>query len=240
MTALDYTRFEALTFDCYGTLIDWEAGIVAGLRPALARRGIEASDDELLEVFAGYRVGRRSRAVRALPGHPRPLPARGRRPLRVRGGRARGRRVLGFGRRLAGLPGLRRRPLDPPRAVPARRDHQLRRRPVRPLGGPAPDDVRLGRDRAVGRRLQARRTAASRLAFERIGLPRTASCTSPRACSTTTCRPGALGSRRSGSIVATTGPGSARRRRPRRPRTPPSRTWPRSRRPRSRASADRA
>ena len=54
MTALDYARFEALTFDCYGTLIDWEAGIVAGLRPAVARRGIEASDDELLEVFAGF------------------------------------------------------------------------------------------------------------------------------------------------------------------------------------------
>jgi len=54
VTALDYTRFDALTFDCYGTLIDWEAGIVAGLRPALARRAIETSDDELLEVFAGF------------------------------------------------------------------------------------------------------------------------------------------------------------------------------------------
>ena len=36
MTDLDYGRFEALTFDCYGTLIDWEAGILGGLRP---RRG---------------------------------------------------------------------------------------------------------------------------------------------------------------------------------------------------------
>jgi 2-haloacid dehalogenase len=25
------TDFKALTFDCYGTLIDWESGIVAGL-----------------------------------------------------------------------------------------------------------------------------------------------------------------------------------------------------------------
>jgi len=49
---LDYGRFEALTFDCYGTLIDWEAGILAGLRPALAARGVNASDDELLEVFS--------------------------------------------------------------------------------------------------------------------------------------------------------------------------------------------
>src|SRR6478735_7804599 len=54
VTALDYTRFEALTFDCYGTLIDWEAGILAGLRRAVARRGIDASDDELLESYARY------------------------------------------------------------------------------------------------------------------------------------------------------------------------------------------
>jgi 2-haloacid dehalogenase len=49
---LDYGRFEALTFDCYGTLIDWEAGILAGLRTALAASGVTASDDELLEVFS--------------------------------------------------------------------------------------------------------------------------------------------------------------------------------------------
>jgi 2-haloacid dehalogenase len=49
---LDYGRFEALTFDCYGTLIDWEAGILAGLRPALSASGVNPSDDELLEVFS--------------------------------------------------------------------------------------------------------------------------------------------------------------------------------------------
>lgn len=54
VTDLDYGLFDALTFDCYGTLIDWEAGILAGVRPVLARRGIEPSDDELLEAFAGF------------------------------------------------------------------------------------------------------------------------------------------------------------------------------------------
>ncbi len=49
---LDYDRFDALTFDCYGTLIDWEAGILAGIRPALRRRGLELSDDEALEAYA--------------------------------------------------------------------------------------------------------------------------------------------------------------------------------------------
>jgi 2-haloacid dehalogenase len=52
MTALDYGAFEALTFDCYGTLIDWEAGILAGLRPMLAKRGIDRPDEELLEAYA--------------------------------------------------------------------------------------------------------------------------------------------------------------------------------------------
>lgn len=46
--ALDYGRFEALTFDCYGTLIDWETGILAALRASLAVHGLEPSDDELL------------------------------------------------------------------------------------------------------------------------------------------------------------------------------------------------
>ena len=49
---LDYGRFEALTFDCYGTLIDWESGILSGLRPILAANGMDPSDDEILEVYA--------------------------------------------------------------------------------------------------------------------------------------------------------------------------------------------
>ncbi len=49
---LDYERFEAMTFDCYGTLIDWETGILAGLRPVLAAHGIAPPDDELLQVYA--------------------------------------------------------------------------------------------------------------------------------------------------------------------------------------------
>ncbi len=54
MVDLDFGRFDALTFDCYGTLIDWEAGIATGLRAVLAPRGVAASDDELLEAFARH------------------------------------------------------------------------------------------------------------------------------------------------------------------------------------------
>jgi 2-haloacid dehalogenase len=52
VTDLDYGRFEALTFDCYGTLIDWETGIAAALRQVLGAAGTQAPDDELLRAFA--------------------------------------------------------------------------------------------------------------------------------------------------------------------------------------------
>ena len=44
--------FTTLTFDCYGTLIDWEGGIVAAVRPWLAAKGVRKPDDEILEAFA--------------------------------------------------------------------------------------------------------------------------------------------------------------------------------------------
>ncbi len=50
---LDFRRFSVLTFDCYGTLIDWESGILAALKPVLVahdRRTL--SDDEILGMFA--------------------------------------------------------------------------------------------------------------------------------------------------------------------------------------------
>lgn len=49
---LPFEHFEVVTFDCYGTLIDWESGILEAVRPILARSGIEAGDDLLLESYA--------------------------------------------------------------------------------------------------------------------------------------------------------------------------------------------
>lgn len=49
--ALDFNNFDILTFDCYGTLIDWEGGILAALRPLLERHGAARSDDAILELF---------------------------------------------------------------------------------------------------------------------------------------------------------------------------------------------
>src|SRR3954463_12673028 len=53
--ALDFKRFEVLTFDCYGTLIDWETGILGALRPLVsahpAKDGTRISDAELLAIY---------------------------------------------------------------------------------------------------------------------------------------------------------------------------------------------
>jgi 2-haloalkanoic acid dehalogenase type II len=46
--------FGVLTFDCYGTLIDWESGLLAALAPWRRREKIEASDREVLEAFAVF------------------------------------------------------------------------------------------------------------------------------------------------------------------------------------------
>ena len=51
-TDLDLTRFRALSFDCYGTLIDWEAGLLAVLKPWAREQGVEASDEALLLAYA--------------------------------------------------------------------------------------------------------------------------------------------------------------------------------------------
>ena len=51
---LDFDAFDVLTFDCYGTLIDWEAGILAALRAPMAAHAITAGDDQLLEAFARH------------------------------------------------------------------------------------------------------------------------------------------------------------------------------------------
>ena len=50
MSPIDFRSFDALTFDCYGTLIDWETGLLAALRPFAP----DAGDDVLLEAFARH------------------------------------------------------------------------------------------------------------------------------------------------------------------------------------------
>lgn len=48
------TDFNTLTFDCYGTLIDWESGIHTALQPLVARTGKPPSRDAALETFGRH------------------------------------------------------------------------------------------------------------------------------------------------------------------------------------------
>lgn len=50
---VDLDAFDVLTFDCYGTLIDWETGLLAALRDALPGAA-DVGDDRLLELYAGH------------------------------------------------------------------------------------------------------------------------------------------------------------------------------------------
>ncbi len=49
---IDFSKFEAITFDCYGTLIDWERGLLAALRPFAQRCANPPSDDAILSDYA--------------------------------------------------------------------------------------------------------------------------------------------------------------------------------------------
>jgi 2-haloacid dehalogenase len=46
--------FKALTFDCYGTLIDWETGIYAALQPLLKKGGVTLKRDDVLAAFGRH------------------------------------------------------------------------------------------------------------------------------------------------------------------------------------------
>lgn len=60
------TDFEALSFDCYGTLIDWEAGIAAELGRWARRRGLDLNDEALLATYS-------TQEARAEKDHPSDL-----------------------------------------------------------------------------------------------------------------------------------------------------------------------
>ena len=50
--SFDLTAYDALSFDCYGTLIDWEAGIAAALGPWARRHDPAVTDEQVLVAYA--------------------------------------------------------------------------------------------------------------------------------------------------------------------------------------------
>jgi 2-haloacid dehalogenase len=48
---MGFESIQLITFDCYGTLIDWETGMLSAMRPLFARNGRSISDVQLLEHY---------------------------------------------------------------------------------------------------------------------------------------------------------------------------------------------
>ena len=51
---IDFSRFEILTFDCYGTLINWEAGLLPALQRILLAHGKMIDDSALLKLYGDF------------------------------------------------------------------------------------------------------------------------------------------------------------------------------------------
>jgi 2-haloacid dehalogenase len=49
---LNFDAYQVLTFDCYGTLIDWEHGLLEALRPVLLAHDLHLLDAEILALYA--------------------------------------------------------------------------------------------------------------------------------------------------------------------------------------------
>lgn len=58
--------FKAFTFDCYGTLIDWESGLYRALQPLLAAAGSTAPAGEVLAQFATHEVAQQTQSPQML------------------------------------------------------------------------------------------------------------------------------------------------------------------------------
>jgi 2-haloacid dehalogenase len=61
---IDFARTQVLTFDCYGTLIDWEAGILSAIRPVFRAHSVEVSDGSVLELYGSLESSAESGAYR--------------------------------------------------------------------------------------------------------------------------------------------------------------------------------
>lgn len=59
---LDFDSFDVISFDCYGTLIDWESGILNSIGPLLRLHGIAASEEEILSVYSRLERASQSKA----------------------------------------------------------------------------------------------------------------------------------------------------------------------------------
>ena len=59
---LDFAQFDYLSFDCYGTLIDWESGILGYLGPLLRNKDVSVTNDEILDLYSEFEPRQQGRA----------------------------------------------------------------------------------------------------------------------------------------------------------------------------------
>jgi 2-haloacid dehalogenase len=59
-SSLDFHRFEFLTFDCYGTLINWEEGLLPCLHRILAAHGKDTADATILQLYGDFEASAES------------------------------------------------------------------------------------------------------------------------------------------------------------------------------------
>jgi len=64
--AMNLTDFNTLSFDCYGTLIDWETGILNAIRPLVEASEVARTRDEILETFARHESDQESKTPKML------------------------------------------------------------------------------------------------------------------------------------------------------------------------------
>ncbi len=64
-TRIDGGRYDAITFDCYGTLIDWESGMLGYFRPLLETHDAHAVDSFLLDFYGRTEANLQAGAYRS-------------------------------------------------------------------------------------------------------------------------------------------------------------------------------
>ena len=65
LSTMDFSRFTTISFDCYGTLIDWEAGLLPVLRSILAGHNCALADPAILELYGEFEAEAESGAYRS-------------------------------------------------------------------------------------------------------------------------------------------------------------------------------
>ena len=147
---LNLDQFEVLTFDCYGTLIDWETGIWEALRPVLAAHQVNLPAEQALELYGALESAAEAGEYQEYKTILQVV-------LEGFGAEAglypyswRVKKLFDLCKRLAGFPRFTRRITGAAQKIQAGNRLEHRRRPVRIFARTAQGQVRLDHYRQAG------------------------------------------------------------------------------------------